>query len=250
MLRIRFFAQNLLFVLVVAALLAFPAPAQANTYTVTNTNDSGAGSLRQALADAYSHSGDDFIYLDVTGTINLNSTLVINSNVSIDGQNYMQAPQISGQNLYRVFYVNAGVTASLSDMVIRNGYIYDDYGGGIYNNGNLTVLNISFVANHVTGTANNSRDGGAIYNNGTLTIRRSTFAKTPRPAVRILAAPSQAVQAGRSACPPALLLTMCPIRPVQRSQAGGQQPLRTAPFTRTLRQWARPRCFLGVRQRS
>lgn len=41
-------------------------PAAAATYTVVNTNDSGAGSLRQAVADANATLDDDVIGFDAT----------------------------------------------------------------------------------------------------------------------------------------------------------------------------------------
>ena len=46
------------------------AQASTSTITVTNLNDSGAGSLRQAIADA---SPGDAIDITVTGTIALTS---------------------------------------------------------------------------------------------------------------------------------------------------------------------------------
>ncbi len=58
----------------------------AATFTVTNLNDSGAGSLRQAIADANNTSGDDAIVFQsgLTGTVTLTSgELVINSNITI-----------------------------------------------------------------------------------------------------------------------------------------------------------------------
>ena len=41
------------------------APAVGTVYTVTNTNNSGAGSLRQAIADANGHAGADTIWFNI-----------------------------------------------------------------------------------------------------------------------------------------------------------------------------------------
>lgn len=48
-----------------AVLIVFAA--KANTYTVINTNDSGAGSLRQAIADANANAGADIIEFNIGG---------------------------------------------------------------------------------------------------------------------------------------------------------------------------------------
>jgi hypothetical protein len=60
-----------------------------NVYTVTNTGDSGAGSLRQAILNANTHSGPDTIQFAILGAnkaINLSSALpTITGVVAIDG---------------------------------------------------------------------------------------------------------------------------------------------------------------------
>jgi hypothetical protein len=56
---------------------------RADTITVTNTNDSGAGSLRQALADA---NDGDTITFAVSGTIGLTSgELLVDKSITISG---------------------------------------------------------------------------------------------------------------------------------------------------------------------
>ena len=70
-------------------------PIAADTFTVTNTFDTGAGSLRQAIADANGHPGADTIAFDVSGagcdgsgvcTIVLASALpTVTDAVTIDG---------------------------------------------------------------------------------------------------------------------------------------------------------------------
>ena len=86
------------------------------TITVTNTNDSGAGSLRQAIADA---APGDTINFNVTGTITLTSgQLVIDKNLIIQGPG-ASLLSISGNSASRVFYINTGITAALDGMTIR-----------------------------------------------------------------------------------------------------------------------------------
>src|SRR2546423_14808109 len=48
-------------------LFAGVQPARAATFTVTNTGDSGAGSLRQAIADANALAGDETINFSFPG---------------------------------------------------------------------------------------------------------------------------------------------------------------------------------------
>ena len=69
-----------------AAIFISSSAASAATITVTNNNDSGAGSLRQAIADAA--SGDTINFADSLNaqTITLTSgELLINKNLTITG---------------------------------------------------------------------------------------------------------------------------------------------------------------------
>jgi len=104
---------------------------------------------------------------------------------------------LSGGGTVRVFHVNAGGTLDVRNLTIANGsapYVAN-VGGGIYNEGTLTVINSTFTGNSAnggggisneggTGTVTNSTfsgntalDGGGILNilNGTLTVTNSTF---------------------------------------------------------------------------
>lgn len=55
-------------VLAGAASLFSVVAANATTYTVTNTNDAGTGSLRQAIINANSNPGTDYIAFNISGT--------------------------------------------------------------------------------------------------------------------------------------------------------------------------------------
>ncbi len=141
---------------------------QAATLRVTNTNDSGAGSLRQAIADA---SSGDTITFDASlsgGTITLASTLDLTKNVSIDGSALASPISISGNSAVRVFYIDFGVAVTLDNLIIESGA--RTTGAGILNSGTLEVNNSSF-------SGNSANSGGSIYNNssGNLTVNNSTF---------------------------------------------------------------------------
>ncbi|MGB3757380.1 MAG: hypothetical protein WBA07_13550 [Rivularia sp. (in: cyanobacteria)] len=72
-------------------------------------------------------------------------------------------------NNYTVVKLNSGSTATLDGFIVQDGNSNDD-GGGVYNDGNLTLKNVVVRYN----LAANS--GGGIFNNGTLTITDSTVA--------------------------------------------------------------------------
>ncbi len=146
-------------------------------YIVTNDHDSGAGSLRQAIADAcaggrITFAGDYTIYLT--------TTLSINKRLTVDGE--ARAVTISGDSAgngtpdVRVFSIGSSGVATLTHLSIVSGTAsvgtddcVDDCGGAIYNDGTLTVQNSSLSGNSA------DYDGGAIYNLGMLTVQNSIF---------------------------------------------------------------------------
>lgn len=150
------------------ALVGLTTPvARAASLIVTNTNDSGAGSLRQAIADAA--SGDTITFsLPNPSTITLASQLTIDKNLTITGPGVSQLT-ISGNNTTRVFSVPAGITLNLSGVTVANGNAGSDSGGGIENRGTVAVSNSTF-------TGNKGHFGGAILTvDGSLTVSGSTF---------------------------------------------------------------------------
>ena len=127
--------------------------------TVANTNDSGAGSLRQAIADANPGDTIDF-NLPSGSTITLNGNeLSIDKNLTIKGPGADQLA-VSGNGASRVFYIgsaSASVDVAISGLTIKDGSSY--YGGGIFNYDGSTV-NLS--NNTVSG--NTADHGGGILN--------------------------------------------------------------------------------------
>src|SRR2546425_3226055 len=153
------------------------SPVFAATTTVTSTNDSGSGSLRDAIAGA---APGDTINFNLTypARITIASTLTIGTNLTISGPGASNLA-INGNDSVRVFYINAGVTAAISGVTIEHGS-GSWGGGGVYNNGTLTVGNSTLAGNSST-VANG---GGAIYNYyGDLTVTNSTLAGNSATAV-------------------------------------------------------------------
>ena len=143
-------------------------PVFASTLVVTNTNDSGAGSLRQAIAGA--SSGETITFdLSLSGqTITLASTLTIDKNLTIDGSALAAKINVSGNDSVQVFSIVSGVTTLFDSLIIRNGYTIVQ-GGGIYNEGTLTISNSKLLDN------SSAIYGGAIISRGTLIISDSTL---------------------------------------------------------------------------
>ena len=73
----------------------FANEASAATYTVSNLNDSGAGSLRQAIADANSTASDDIIEFSVTGTIALTTGELTIGDAAVAGMLTINGPGAS-----------------------------------------------------------------------------------------------------------------------------------------------------------
>ena len=164
---------KLLAVLVSAS---FCLQASAATITVINTSDSGAGSLRQAISD--SSSGDTINFnSSLNGqTITLTSgELLINKNLTITGPG-ANLLAINGNAAGRVFEITSGIDVTISGLTITNGNSGGDYGGGIYNQGTLTVTNST-----LSGNSAGAGGGGGIMNDGrfgsaaTMTITNSTL---------------------------------------------------------------------------
>lgn len=156
--------------LMLAATLAAPSPVlHADTHTVGNTADSGAGSLRQAIAEA--ESGDTITFApSLAGqTITLTSAeLLLGKDLTIDGSTLASPITISGANSLRVFSVAPDTAVTLSGLRIVDGNSADD-GGGIRNQGTLTVT-------HCDLSGNSAQYGGGIYNlGGVLSVMDSTL---------------------------------------------------------------------------
>jgi hypothetical protein len=154
-----------LFFLFLQFLLAV-LPARAVDLTVLNTNDSGSGSLRQAIADA--GHGDTILFDNSLNgqTITLTSgQLLITKNLTISGPG-AKLLAISGYNASRVFWITSTVT--ISGLTIKEGSVD---GGGINNDGTVTLINSIVSDNTVTGF------GGGIWNFGTVILTNSTISE-------------------------------------------------------------------------
>ncbi len=167
----------------------------AATITVNTTDDElnsdGDCSLREAIQAANTNgavdactagSGIDTVVvpagtyiLSIAGSseeVNATGDLDITTSLTLNG-NGASTTIIDGAGLDRVFDIHSGVTVNISGVTIRNGTeTYLDVlswrGGGIKNDGTLTVTNSTVSGNVAT-------KGGGIFNDGTLTVTNSTI---------------------------------------------------------------------------
>lgn len=197
--KIRFTLTSLVAVLLVllAACTQTPAPAapqaeeqptlsaQASTATICVIGGTCHPSLQAAINAA--NAGDT---IEMGAGIDTEAGIVITKNLTIQGQSasqsIVQAASSPSTATNRVFVVNGGVTVTLKDLTIRHGYI-DGQGGGILNNGSLTLRRVTVSQNGTRDgrdnlncnrnscSVGNGSDGGGIYNNGGLTVLYSTI---------------------------------------------------------------------------
>ena len=188
---------------VAAAMLlcAMTLAAMADTITVVNTNDSGAGSLRQAIANANNGDTIDFDSALKGQTITLTSgELSIEKSIAINGlgANLLTISRAQDAPAFRIFHVMPNLSVRIQGVSINNGVVKFDPGGGILNETSALLLIDCRVAGNITEatgggicncfpasmltiqnstlTGNFAGDyGGAIANSGTLVITDSTL---------------------------------------------------------------------------
>jgi CSLREA domain-containing protein len=153
-----------------------------NTKEDESTPNDGKCSLREAIQNANDNAQtspdckagsateeDGILFaLGKKATITLDSqlpTITDASGLSINGQKAKIT--ISGNDAVRVFQVNSGAEVTLARLTVAHGKA-NGLGGGMSNDGTLTVLNSTF-------SGNNASDGGGIENLGTLEVTNSTF---------------------------------------------------------------------------
>src|ERR1017187_396645 len=165
----NFLALLLPAVLIPALLmLVLAGGATASAQVVTNSADSGPGTLRSAITNAASGAVITFDPSLSGATITLSNTLTINTNLTIDASALPGGLQINGNWPVQIFNVTSNITVFLNSLTIANGHYFTNNGGGIYNNGTLTLTNCILSGNGAT------YHGGAIYNTyyATLTLNQ------------------------------------------------------------------------------
>lgn len=119
-------------------------------------------------------------------TVPTGREIVIDTDVTLDGEGNLT---VDGNRAHRVFSVPEGVTAELIGFTVANGSEAEGNGGGILNEGTLTLTSIT-VSGSSTGDDRDCRtddpellcsEGGGIWNAGTLTLIESTVSGNSAP---------------------------------------------------------------------
>jgi hypothetical protein len=147
-----------------------------STCVVNSLGDAGFGlaadhgDLRFCLSQSNASSGEDLIIFSVKGTINLTKALPDISDdliIAGPGADQLTVRRDTGGD-YRIFTVDKGVTAQIYSLTVSGGL--SPYGGGINNDGTLTVSEC-FIQDNTAGHTGGK--GGGIYNDGDLLVHRT-----------------------------------------------------------------------------
>lgn len=135
---------------------------------VTSDADSGAGSLRQAIADAC--AGSTITFAGGLASSNLTTDqLLIDKNLTIDGGAGVSVTRVAGSPNFRIFSIDSGTTVSISGLRISNGSTTGN-GGGIFSAGTLALSNCA-----ISGNSAGTNFGGGLWSQGPAVIDRCTI---------------------------------------------------------------------------
>ncbi|MYD08731.1 MAG: hypothetical protein F4X02_01690 [Chloroflexi bacterium] len=146
-----------------ADITADDACSLADAITAANRDEAVDGCVAGAGADVITLSEDVTLEAELPR---------ITSEITVEGGGYA----ISGAEAYRIFYVEASGTLTVERLTLREGRAgieispghWDDDGGAVYNEGELSIKKSIFVDNAAAW-------GGAIANRSRLRVMESTF---------------------------------------------------------------------------
>lgn len=139
---------------------------------VTNTNNSGAGSLRQAVADANAGEIITFGPLVLTA-VELDSEITINKNLTITGGNgtiNIVPTTISGDESTRIFMITNNAEVIVNNVIFTDGMAAQSGGAISAMSGTTLTLNNCTVRDSEAMGNDAAQGGGGIYTMGTLNL--------------------------------------------------------------------------------
>jgi sugar lactone lactonase YvrE len=158
--------------------LSFTIRPESIVNTLADENDGlfvNGKSLREAIDEAVPGENITFAPSLDGGTITLGgSELLIDTDITIDGSALASGITISGNNASTVFRIAPGSVATLSTLTITGGNSGGTSGGGIYNNGTLTLIR-STVSDCIANDGGAGYGGGIYQNGGSLIMTDSTI---------------------------------------------------------------------------
>ena len=141
------------------------------------------GGIRAAIAEGL---GPYTFDCEGPTAVTTSREIVIDKDLTLDGEGNLT---VDANRRHRVFSVLVGVTAELIGLTVANGNETAEHGGGIRNEGTLTLMN-STVSGSSAGRDSGCRtddpallcsEGGGIWNAGTLTLMDSTVSGNSAP---------------------------------------------------------------------
>lgn len=142
--------------------------------TTLDDHDDGVASygdttLREAINSLIQAGGGGTIYCTVQGIINLRSPLPdLAVGMTIEGSGVAVRRDSGG--LYRIFRVSTAQSVNLSNLIVANGDVVNNDGGGIFNGGTLHLTGCTLSGNHA-GTGGGLNSGNA----STAVVSNCTF---------------------------------------------------------------------------
>ena len=145
-----------------------------------NDINSCVTTLRDAINQANGDTGEDLIVFDRSLFSNAQTITLSQGELDLTHNLDIIAPRdsltgadlvtVSGKLASRVFEIETGATVSIDGLIVADGRVTGNVGGGIKNSGILNVSNSTISNNSVL-----SSNGGGIYNSGILTVNNSTI---------------------------------------------------------------------------
>ncbi len=183
------------FIALATTVIVGPSPASSATITVNSTlddfdqPDNGNCTLREAILSANTNNAVDGCTSGAPGPGTVDQIVVpaglylltigprgddaaehgdldLTDDVDIVGSGAGMT-RVDAADLDRVLHVHNGIVASISSLALRNGDAGSGNGGGINNDGNLTLDKVEVSQNFASGS------GGGIRNNSQLTVHSS-----------------------------------------------------------------------------
>jgi hypothetical protein len=171
------------FLVISARFAPQPSSAQVDPITVC-AGECDHKTIQAAIDDPSTDAGDTIRILNATHT---EAGIAVTKSVTIVGANasgtIVQAHEDKDAASDRVLTVVGGASATIQNVTVRHGKVTGSpaRGGGILNEGSLTLEKVAVTDNLAIGSDSNpggSAEGGGIYNNGLLILVRSVVSNS------------------------------------------------------------------------